>query len=75
MRFIYKTVYNVFIFYRDGFRNMTDWGKKAWIVLVIKLVIIFAIIRLFFFPDFLAKKFDNDSERSAYVRNQILNIK
>jgi hypothetical protein len=60
-------------FYFEGFRNMSGWGKKVWLIIIIKLFIIYAVLRVFFFPDFLGKKFENDSQRSEYVRNQILN--
>lgn len=65
----------LFCFYRDGFRNMPDWGRKAWLIIIIKLFIIFAVLRLFFFPDFLGKNFSNDAERGKYVRDQILNTR
>jgi hypothetical protein len=64
---------SLFRFYIDGFRNMSSWGRKVWIIILIKLFIMFAILRLFFFPDFLGKRYDNDNQRSEYVRNQILN--
>lgn len=35
-------------FYVDGFKNMT-WGKELWLLIIIKLVIMFCILRLFFF--------------------------
>jgi len=34
--------------YRDGFRNMT-WGKPLIWLIVLKLFIMFAILRVFFF--------------------------
>jgi hypothetical protein len=63
----------LFRFYYDGFRNMSQWGKKVWIIIIIKLFIIFAILRLFFFPDFLKKNFDTDTRRSEYVLDQLIN--
>ena len=39
--------------YYDGFRNMT-LGRTLWIVIVIKLVIIFVVLKIFFFPNFLS---------------------
>lgn len=33
----------------------------------------FAILKLFFFPDFLQKKYDNDKDRSEYVLEQLIN--
>jgi hypothetical protein len=63
----------VFRFYYDGFRNMSGWGRKVWIIILIKLFIMFAILRLLFFPDFLKKNFDNDKQRSEYVMDQLIN--
>jgi len=62
----------IFRFYYDGFRNMSVWGRKAWIIIIIKLFIMFAVLKLFFFPDFLGKKYDNDTQRSEYVRDQLI---
>ena len=58
--------YKILKFYVDGFRSMTV-GKTLWLIIGIKLFIMFAILKLFFFPNFLKSKFDNDSERSEYV--------
>jgi len=65
------TVRKVFLFYYEGFSNMSSWGKKVWIIILIKLFIIFAILRLFFFPDFLKKNFENEEQRSEYVLDQL----
>jgi len=46
-------------------------GKTLWIIICIKLFIMFAILKLFFFPNFLKTNFDNDSERSEYVIEQL----
>ncbi len=44
--------YRAFDLYYDGFRSMT-LGKKLWLVIFIKLFIMFAILKVFFFPNFL----------------------
>lgn len=62
----------VFYFYYDGFRNMT-WGRKLWGIILIKLFIMFAILKLLFFPDILEKNFDSDAERSKHVLEQLTN--
>lgn len=59
--------------YYDGFRNMSWWGRRVWLIVLIKLFIMFAILRVFFFPDILGKKFDTDSERSEYIIEQLTN--
>jgi hypothetical protein len=71
MKIIPEPFNNIFRFYYDGFTNMSDWGKKVWIIIIVKLIIIFAILRLFFFNDFLQKNFDNDNRRSEYVLDQL----
>jgi hypothetical protein len=62
---------NLFLFYYEGFRTMSWWGKKVWLIIIIKLCIIFLLLRLFFFPDFLKSKFATDRERSDYVIEQL----
>jgi hypothetical protein len=61
----------IFFFYIDGFTNLTVWGKQLWLIILIKLFIMFAIFRLLFFPDFLKSNFKNDRERSNYVIEQL----
>ncbi|MBP3257219.1 MAG: DUF4492 domain-containing protein [Bacteroidales bacterium] len=42
-------IFSFFIdLYRDGFRNMT-WGKPLVWLIILKLIILFAILRVFFF--------------------------
>lgn len=60
----------IFRFYYDGFRNMTV-GKKLWIIILIKLFIFFAILRIFFFPDFLGTRFNTEGERGNYIIEQL----
>jgi hypothetical protein len=51
---------------------MSLWGRKVWIIIIIKLFIMFAILRIFFFQDFLKQKYDNDKQRSEYVIDQLI---
>ena len=50
--------------YRDGFRNMT-WGKPLVWLIVLKLIILFAILRVFFFKP--AIRGLSDQEKSETV--------
>jgi hypothetical protein len=61
----------IFHFYYDGFRNMDSWGRQVWIIIIVKLFIIFAVLKIFFFPDILKAKFSTDKERSEYVLEQL----
>jgi uncharacterized membrane protein len=60
----------IFTFYYEGFKGMTV-GKYLWMIILIKLFVMFAILKLFFFPDFLKTKFKNDEDRSNYVIEQL----
>ena len=73
MKNVTSILTRVISFYFDGFRNMSNWGIKVWIILLIKLFIMFAILKIFFFPDFLQNKYDNDKQRSEYVLDQLIN--
>ena len=43
-------IYKAFHLYYDGFRNM-KLGRTLWAIIIIKLFIIFAVLKVFFFPD------------------------
>ncbi|MDQ1332438.1 MAG: hypothetical protein QG576_472 [Bacteroidota bacterium] len=73
MRLSFPFAARVFRFYYDGFREMSQWGRRVWIIILIKLFIIFIILKVFFFRDFLSEKYDNDAQKSEYVLNQITN--
>jgi len=62
----------VFRFYYEGFRGMT-WGKKLWRIILVKLFIMFAILRIFFFPDLLKRDFSSDEERADHILEQLTN--
>lgn len=62
----------VFRFYYEGFRNMT-WGRSLWAIILVKLFIMFVILKVFFFPDILKRDFASDEERSDHVLEQLIN--
>lgn len=63
----------VFDLYYDGFRNM-KLGRTLWMIILIKLFIIFAILKVFFFPDFLSTHAEKGGE-ADYVANELINAK
>ncbi|MCR5181026.1 MAG: DUF4492 domain-containing protein [Bacteroidaceae bacterium] len=50
-----------FHLYYDGFRSMT-LGKTLWLIIGIKLFIMFAILKVFFFPNFLSQHSEKGGE-------------
>lgn len=60
--------------YADGFRNMTI-GRYLWVIIIFKLIVIFLVLKLFFFPDLLSTNYDNDQDRAEAVRSALTNPK
>ena len=58
-------------FNMEGFRSMT-LGKTLWAIILIKLFIMFFILRLFFFPNILQQKYDTDEERANQVIENLI---
>ncbi|NLV23208.1 MAG: DUF4492 domain-containing protein [Deltaproteobacteria bacterium] len=65
------TLTGIWRFYRDGFRSMT-LGKTLWALILIKLIVLFGFLKVFFFPDLLKTRYDNDYDRGAFVLRHIL---
>jgi uncharacterized membrane protein len=63
--------HNLYAFYRDGFKNMTV-GKTLWIIVLIKLFIMFAVLRVFFFPNYLNTNFNDDKSKANHVRQELI---
>ena len=56
-------------FYYDGFRSMTI-GRTLWLIIGIKLFVIFIILKVFFFPNFL-KQNAGKGQKAAYVAGEL----
>ncbi|NTV48311.1 MAG: DUF4492 domain-containing protein [Geobacteraceae bacterium] len=56
----------LYSFYRDGFRSMV-LGRTLWKIIVIKLFVIFAVLKFFLFPNYLNKNFNTEHERAGHV--------
>lgn len=60
-----------FYLYYDGFRSMT-LGRTLWAIILIKLFIMFAILKVFFFPDFLGQH-AAEGQEDDYVATELIN--
>ncbi len=60
----------IFHLYYDGFRTMT-LGKTLWAVILIKLAIIFLVLKLFFFPNYINSNVKN-GDKAGFVSKEIL---
>ena len=65
--------YRVYDLYADGFRSMTV-GRTLWAIILIKLFVIFVILKLFFFPNYI-KEHAQEGEESDFVATQVLDDK
>ena len=59
----------VFHLYYDGFKSM-KLGRTLWAIILIKLFIIFVVLKLFFFPNFLKQHAKGDE--AGYVANELV---
>ena len=66
-----SAIRKVFRFYMEGFREMR-LGKTLWLIILIKLFIMFFILRLFFFPNYLGQ-FDTEAEKEEHVSGELIN--
>jgi hypothetical protein len=62
---------DIYTFYTEGFQNMR-LGKRLWLLIGLKFLIMFGILKLFFFPNVLSEHFKNDAERSGFVSEHLL---
>ena len=66
MRRAFISIYN---FYRDGFKNMT-WGRQLWWIILLKLILLFLVLRVFFFKPVLASK--SEVQKIEHVSEQLI---
>lgn len=64
-----KFLVSIWHFYLDGFRSMTI-GRTLWLLILIKLFIMFFILKLFFFPSFLKGK--TTEEKEDFVGSELI---
>lgn len=61
----------IYQFYLEGFREM-KLGKTLWLIILVKLFIMFFILKLFFFPNYLGK-LDGDLAKEEHVSGELIN--
>ena len=61
----------IYQFYLEGFREM-KLGKTLRLIILVKLFIMFFILKLYFFPNYLGQ-FDSDSEKQEHVSGELIN--
>ncbi len=61
----------IYALYADGFRSMV-LGRTLWKIILIKIVVLFGVIKLFLFPDFLATTYTTDHQRAQHVLSTLI---
>lgn len=62
-------VRKIFNFYYEGFQAMT-LGRTLWLIILLKLFIMFFVLKLFFFPSYLGGK--TTEEKEQHVGNELI---
>lgn len=62
-----KRVWN---FYVEGFKSMT-LGKTLWAIILIKLFVMFFILKMFFFPNHIKQNAVNN-DKAGYVGKELI---
>lgn len=67
---IVKRIYN---FYAEGFKNQSRTSRQLWAIILIKLFIMFVVLRIFFFQNELKTKADTQEQKSEIVLQNLIN--
>lgn len=68
---IKKYLKNISNLYIDGFRRM-KLGKSLWLVIAVKLLIMFGILKVFIFDESLNSKFKTDEAKADFVISNLI---
>jgi hypothetical protein len=58
----------ILFFYIDGFKNLSDLGRKLWVLIIIKLVVIFVVLKVFLFPTLNSKIHNSQELQNLYLQ-------
>lgn len=64
-----SAILSVWRFYADGFRNMT-WGRPLWWLIFLKVVVLFLVLRMFFFEPVLSGK--TEEQKIEHVGKELM---
>lgn len=64
--------FNWFKIFGEGFMNMSKQSRTLWLIVIIKLIVMFAILRPIFFRDFLKSQAKDKAGQAEYVREQMI---
>jgi len=65
-----ETALKIWNFYVEGFRSMT-LGRTLWLIILLKLFIMFFVLKVFFFPNFLNSRPEGMS-KEEFVAGELI---
>ena len=65
-----RRIIAIYNFYVDGFKQMT-WGRQLWWLILLKVILLFLVLRLFFFRPVLADK--SEAQKIEHVSLELIN--
>lgn len=69
-----KLLKKIYFFYADGFKNMSRSGKRLWLIIILKLLIMFGIFKIFFFKNYLNERYDTEAEKIEHISDELTKI-
>lgn len=64
-----NTIQSIWKFYVEGFKGMT-WGKPLWLLIFLKVFILFCVLRAFFFQPVLSGK--TEEQKVEHVGRELM---
>jgi len=55
----------------SGFMSMSPLSKSLWILVIVKLFIMYFILKPFFFPNVLDSTYKDDADKANHVRTEL----
>jgi hypothetical protein len=49
-------------------------GRTLWKIIAIKLIVMFAVLKMFFFPNYLQTNFSTDQQRADHVLQELTGV-
>lgn len=60
--------------YADGFRSQSRTSRTLWVIVIVKLIVMFAILRPFFFPNHTKRQAaEHNISGSEWVQQDLIN--
>lgn len=65
----FKKIFNI---YYEGIKNSGKTGKTLLVIIFIKFFIMFFVLKLFFFKNYLSERCRSEQEKANYVIDNII---